>query len=74
MKHISCRGCREWFDAASSSCPHCQWVRPGYNSWLHTVRLNNALYAQAEASKPHNEFAREHKRIKGDLDRIARDL
>jgi hypothetical protein len=48
MKLIYCQGCREWFDHKRADCPECGWVRPGYNKWLRTAKLNNHLYGLAE--------------------------
>lgn len=51
MKQIYCLGCRTWFDHLLSSCPECDWVRPGFNKWLRTAQLNNHLYAQAASAE-----------------------
>jgi predicted nucleic acid-binding Zn-ribbon protein len=53
---VRCNGCREWFDKVYHECPECGQVRPAFNKWLYTAKMNNQLYDQARVADKERRF------------------
>jgi hypothetical protein len=49
------KGAGTMFDKSHVECPECGAPRRGFNKYLRTASLNNALYAQADGSSAQSE-------------------
>jgi hypothetical protein len=44
-----CQACAHFYDKKETHCPECRTARYDFSKHLMTAKLNNHLYAQAEA-------------------------